>query len=128
MPRHARPRAWHRSPRHRPAAASRQRSNSSGLTAASDEEVHPALTQISGIGPWTADIFMMFCLGRPDAFAPGDLALQIAAQYALEREERLTPDELLEVAERWRPWRSVGARLLWSYYAAIKDARSGQPA
>ena len=52
------------------------------LARASDEEVHAALTQVVGIGPWTADVYIMFCLGRADAWAPGDLALQIAAQRA----------------------------------------------
>lgn len=97
------------------------------LDTLSDAEIHAALTAISGIGPWTADVFIMFCLGRPDAFAAGDLALQIAAQYVLERDERLTGDELLDLAERWRPWRGVAARLLWAYYAAVKEARSGVP-
>lgn len=92
-----------------------------------EPEVHAALTEITGIGPWTADIFIMFCLGRPDGFAPGDLALQIAAQFILERDNRLTAAELEELAERWRPWRGVAARLLWAYYKALKDARSGQP-
>ncbi|MEZ5844529.1 MAG: DNA-3-methyladenine glycosylase 2 family protein [Hyphomicrobiaceae bacterium] len=92
-----------------------------------DAQIHDALTAIPGIGPWTADIFIMFCLGRPDAFARGDLALQIAAQYALTRDARLSADELEALAERWRPWRGVAARLLWAYYKAVKDARSGIP-
>lgn len=92
-----------------------------------DLAVHEALTAISGIGPWTADIFIMFCLGRADAFASGDLALQVAAQWVLEADDRLAPDALLEIAERWRPWRGVAARLLWSYYKAVKDSRSGLP-
>jgi len=98
------------------------------LETMTDDDIHAALTAITGIGPWTADIFIMFCLGRPDAFAKGDLALQIAAQYALARDARLTADELDVLAERWRPWRAVAARLLWSYYKVVKDARSGVPA
>jgi len=92
-----------------------------------DEAVHAALTSISGIGPWTADVFIMFCLGRADAFAAGDLALQIAAQWALERDTRPGADELVEIAERWRPWRGVAARMLWTYYAAVKKVRTGAP-
>jgi DNA-3-methyladenine glycosylase II len=92
-----------------------------------DAAIHEALTGISGIGPWTADIFLMFCLGRADAFASGDLALQIAAQWATGLEERPGPAALLDLAERWRPWRGVAARLLWAYYAAVKDGRSGIP-
>ncbi len=97
------------------------------LTRLSDEEVHTALTAVPGIGPWTADIFLLACLGRPDAFAAGDLALQIAAQYAFELDDRPNAKELLERAETWRPWRSVSARLLWSYYKVVKDRNSGMP-
>jgi DNA-3-methyladenine glycosylase II len=88
---------------------------------ASEQAVHEALTRVSGVGPWTADIFLMFCLGRPDAFAAGDLALQEAVRLALKLEHRPNAAELLEIAERWRPWRGVAARLLWGYYKAIKD-------
>lgn len=93
----------------------------------SEEEVHAALTQVNGIGPWTADIFLMFCLGRADAWASGDLALQIAAQQAFGLSERPGKDELTELAERWRPWRGVAARLLWSYYAVTKEKRQAIP-
>jgi DNA-3-methyladenine glycosylase II len=92
-----------------------------GLDGASNEEVHAALTRVSGIGPWTADIFLMFCLGRADGFAAGDLALQEAAKLVMQLETRPTAQELLEIAERWRPWRSVAARLLWAYYKVIKE-------
>ena len=97
-----------------------------------DAAVHAALCAVKGIGPWTADIYIMFCIGRADAFAPGDLALQIAAQHAAGLEVRPSPAELATMAERWRPWRGVAARLLWSYYAGIKGAvgaaaRPGQP-
>jgi len=96
------------------------------LTDHSDEAIHEQLTRVPGIGPWTADIFIMFCLGRRDAFAAGDLALQVAAQGALALERRPNPVELLELAERWRPWRGVAARLLWAYYPVLKK-RSGAP-
>ena len=86
------------------------------LAGASDEEVHAALTAVVGIGPWTADIYIMFCLGRADAWAPGDLALQIATQQALGLAERPGPDAMTEIAERWRPWRAVAARMLWQFY------------
>ena len=97
------------------------------LDGASDEAVHAALTEVVGIGPWTADIFLMFCLGRADAWAPGDLALQIAAQQAMGLEQKPDKDELLEIAERWRPWRGVAARLLWAYYAVRKQQGSAVP-
>jgi DNA-3-methyladenine glycosylase II len=88
-----------------------------GLAAASDDEIHAQLTALKGIGPWTADIYILFCLARADAWSPGDLALQVAVQDALALEAR--PDQVLmtEVAETWRPWRSVAARMLWCYYA-----------
>jgi DNA-3-methyladenine glycosylase II len=93
-----------------------------GLT---NEDVHAALTAVSGIGPWTADVFLMFNLGRADAFAEGDLALQVAAQMLLGLEERPKPAELTLIAERWRPWRGVAARMLWAYYAVAKTPKAG---
>jgi DNA-3-methyladenine glycosylase II len=88
-----------------------------GLGASSEEAVHAALTALSGVGPWTADVYIMFCLGRADAWAAGDLALQLAAQAALELQERPDAEAMLAIAERWRPWRGVAARMLWAYYA-----------
>jgi DNA-3-methyladenine glycosylase II len=98
-----------------------------GLAAAEDAAVHERLTAVSGIGPWTADIYLLFCLGRADAFAPGDLALQIAVEMGLGLETRPSAKELSEIAERWRPWRGVAARVLWSYYTVAKAQRSGAP-
>jgi DNA-3-methyladenine glycosylase II len=98
-----------------------------GLTAIADDEVHSALTSISGIGPWTADVYLLFCLGRADAFAAGDLALQVAAQHAFGLERRPAPMELLGLAESWRPWRGVAARLLWTYYRSVRATKSGLP-
>ena len=92
-----------------------------------NEDVHAALTRISGVGPWTADVFLMFCIGRADVFAPGDLALQVAAQMAMDLDERPTAKELAAIAKRWKPWRGVAARLLWAYYKVVKDAKSGVP-
>ena len=92
-----------------------------------DDDIHAALTDIPGIGPWTADVFILFCLGRADGWAPGDLALQVAAQHALELDERPDKVRMLELAERWRPWRGVAARLLWAYYAALKQQRTAVP-
>jgi len=91
-----------------------------GLDGASEEQVHAALTEVVGIGPWTADVYIMFCLGRADGWAPGDLALQVAAQRAMGLDERPNADTLKDIGERWRPWRGVAARLLWAYYAALK--------
>jgi DNA-3-methyladenine glycosylase II len=78
--------------------------------------VRETLTAVHGVGPWTADIFLLFCIGRADAFAAGDLALQIATRNALGLKQRPSSEELLAIAERWRPWRGVAARMLWNFY------------
>lgn len=90
-----------------------------------DDAFRADLLRVSGIGPWTADVFQLFCLGKPDAFAAGDLAIQVAAQDAFGLDARPNPDELLKLAENWRPWRAVAARLLWAHYAWLKQGRSG---
>ena len=81
-----------------------------------DAEIVAALTQLKGIGVWTAEIYAMFSLGRADVFAPGDLALQEAAARLFELPARPRERELRAMAEAWSPWRSVAARLLWAYY------------
>jgi DNA-3-methyladenine glycosylase II len=87
-------------------------------------DAHKALVAVKGVGPWTADIFLLFCLGHPDAFAAGDLALQEAAKLALSLKRRPDAARLERIAERWRPLRGVAARMLWAYYRGVK-ARSG---
>jgi DNA-3-methyladenine glycosylase II len=87
-------------------------------------EAHAALCAIHGIGPWTADIFLLFCLGHPDAWPVGDIALQEAARIALGLRKRPDARKLESIGERWRPHRGVAARLLWAYYRAVK-ARKG---
>ncbi|HEV1999550.1 MAG TPA: DNA-3-methyladenine glycosylase [Xanthobacteraceae bacterium] len=84
------------------------------------DAAHTALVAHKGIGPWTADIYLMFCIGHADAFPAGDLALQEAARLAFRKKKRPTAKELERMAERWRPWRGVAARLLWTYYRAVK--------
>jgi DNA-3-methyladenine glycosylase II len=95
-----------------------------GLGALDAEDAHKALVAVKGIGPWTADIFLLFCLGHPDAFPAGDLALQEAAKLALSLKKRPDAARLERIAERWRPLRGVAARMLWAYYRGVK-ARSG---
>lgn len=92
-----------------------------------DASIRERLTTVSGIGPWTSDIYIMFCLGRQDAWAPGDLALQVAAMMAFDLEDRPCAVELEAMAERWRPWRGVAARLLWAYYAVARRPGGGRP-
>jgi len=84
------------------------------------DEAHVALTALHGIGPWTADIYLLFCLGHPDAWPAGDLALREAARLAFTLKARPSAREMEPLAELWRPWRGVAARVLWSYYRAIK--------
>ncbi|MGI9373385.1 MAG: DNA-3-methyladenine glycosylase family protein [Hyphomicrobiales bacterium] len=85
-----------------------------------DDDVARALTAVKGIGPWSAEIYLLSCLGRPDVWPAGDLALQVAAADILGKPERLTREEMLDVGEAWRPWRAVAARLLWAWYAHLK--------
>lgn len=91
------------------------------LEHASPEEVHARLTAIHGIGPWTADIYLLFSLGHGDGFAAGDLAIQEAARHAFGLPARPDAKALAALAEEWRPWRGTAARLLWAYYALIKN-------
>ena len=74
-----------------------------GLGSLDAEDAHKALVKVKGIGPWTADIFLLFCLGHPDAFPAGDLALQEAAKLALNLKRRPDAARLERIAERWRP-------------------------
>jgi DNA-3-methyladenine glycosylase II len=85
-----------------------------------DEAVIARLVALPGIGRWTAEIYAMFSLGRADVFAPGDLALQEAARVLFGLEARPSEKALRAMAEDWSPWRSVAARILWSYYRVAK--------
>ncbi|KGJ15442.1 DNA-3-methyladenine glycosylase family protein [Paracoccus sanguinis] len=90
------------------------------LARAPDEAVIETLVALPGIGRWTAEIYLMFALGRADAFAPDDLALQEAARLLYGLPERPRGRALAALAEPWRPWRSVAARGLWAYYRLAK--------
>ncbi len=90
------------------------------------DEARARLVTIKGVGPWTADIYLLFCLGHADAFPAGDLALQEAARIAYGLPARPGPTELTALAEVWRPWRGVAAKLLWAYYGIVKG-RGGTP-
>ncbi len=91
------------------------------LRIAADDEVIAVLTEVSGIGVWTAEIYAMFSLGRADVFAHGDLALQEAARVLYNLPDRPKEKEMRAIAEAWSPWRSVAARVLWAYYRVAKD-------
>ncbi|EAQ07364.1 DNA-3-methyladenine glycosylase family protein [Yoonia vestfoldensis] len=92
-----------------------------GLHALPNDAVIAQLTQVTGIGVWTAEIYAMFSLGRADVFAPGDLALQEAARVIFDLPDRPRDTALRAMAQAWAPWRSVAARVMWAYYAIIKD-------
>ena len=92
-----------------------------GLRDAPTAEVIAALVAVPGIGPWTAEIYAMFSLGRADVFAPGDLALQEAARLVFDLSERPSEKQLRAMAQAWSPWRGVAARLLWAYYRLAKQ-------
>jgi DNA-3-methyladenine glycosylase II len=91
------------------------------------DDAHAALVRLHGIGPWTADIYLLFCLGHADAWPAGDLALQEAARIGLKLRQRPDAKAITRIAETWRPWRGVAAHLLWAYYKAVKQ-RDGAPA
>jgi len=86
-----------------------------------------SLCAVKGIGPWTAEIYLMFCLGHPDIWPGGDLALQVALQSAHRLDTRPNATECAEIANRWQPWRGVAARLFWAYYALRCKPGSGVP-
>ena len=91
------------------------------LRHATDTQVIETLTAVSGIGVWTAQVYAMFNLGRPNVFAPGDLALQKSARMLFALDARPTPKQLEQIAQAWSPWRAVAARLLFTYYRIAKD-------
>jgi DNA-3-methyladenine glycosylase II len=103
------------------AAACRDGLDLDGLADLPAEEAHRRLTSVKGIGPWTADIYLLFCLGHADIFPAGDLALRNAVADALGRPAPLPVDEIADIATKWAPWRGVAARLFWAYYRARRD-------
>lgn len=91
------------------------------------DEAMATMIAVKGIGPWTAEIYLLFCAGHADIFPAGDLALQEAVRHAHGLEERPADKQLREIAELWSPWRGVAARLFWAYYKTIKDGRDAMP-
>jgi len=91
-----------------------------GLVHVPADDAHRVLTAIHGIGPWTADIYLLFCLGHADAWPAGDLAFQEAVRLVLQLPARPTAPEMGPLAEGWRPWRGAAAYVLWAYYGALK--------
>ncbi len=106
------------------AAACRDGLDLDGLAALPAEEAIAQLTALKGIGPWTADIYLLFCLGHPDVFPVGDLALRVAVADAFGVEAPVPVDELTLIAAKWSPWRSVAATLFWAYYGQRKQKKA----
>lgn len=93
------------------------------LDAASDDDVDRRLTALPGIGPWTATIYRLMVLLRPDAWPVGDIALAQALAEVRGLPVRPTQVELHTAAEAWRPWRAVAARMLWHHYLSVRAER-----
>lgn len=90
----------------------------STLSRMSDEDAKAALVQVKGIGSWSADIYLLMALRRPDIWPASDLALATAVCKLKRLKQRPTPDQLTNIAQAWRPFRSVAARMFWQYYLA----------
>src|SRR6476469_2798841 len=84
------------------------------------DAAHHALTALHGIGPWTADVYLLFCLGHGDAWPAGDIAIQEAVKVGLGLQARPTAKQMAPLAEPWRPLRGAAAHLWWSYYRVLK--------
>ncbi len=89
-----------------------------------DAEARRALMAIRGIGPWSADIYLLMALGRPDIWPRGDLALNKALIAVKHLEARTPAADLAAIADTWRPWRAVAARILWHYYLSVRGQTS----
>ena len=98
----------------------------STLAKCSDTEILTILTNIRGIGEWTAQIYCMFCLGRADLFACGDLALQEAIRDLYKLPQRPSIKETALISKEWSPYRTVAALILWNYYNKIRNRQEGR--
>ncbi len=94
------------------------------LSKMADEDARTELTNIKGIGPWSADIYLLMALHRPDIWPAGDLALATAVRTLKRLRKPPTHDRLLRIASAWRPFRSVAARMLWQYYLSERNGRA----
>lgn len=92
---------------------------------ASDENAQAELVAVKGIGPWTADVYLMFCLGRWDVFPHADIGLSEAYRMITGERKRHPPEKFLKTGEKWRPYRGVAAHMLWSYINAVRDEKRG---
>jgi len=86
-----------------------------------DEEAIEELVAVRGLGRWTAEMFLIFHLERPDVLSGGDLGIRKAIQIEYELEEMPTPEEVVALSERWSPYRSLASLYLWESLAAVPD-------
>jgi DNA-3-methyladenine glycosylase II len=92
-----------------------------------DAEAKASLMEVKGLGSWSADVYLLMALRRPDIWPASDLALAVAVRNLKRLKNRPGPAELTEIAEAWRPFRSVAARMLWQYYLAQRaESRNGK--
>lgn len=98
-----------------------------GLCDLPPKDAMEEMVSIKGIGPWTAEVYLLFSAGHADIFPAGDLALQEAVKQAFNLNERPSDKVTRGIAEQWSPWRGVAARLLWNYYAVMQKGRDGSP-
>ena len=108
------------------AAIAKREIDLDAVAAMEADAAHAALMKLHGVGPWTADIYLLFCLGNADAWPAGDLALQEATRIALGLRRRPDAKRMIKLAEAWRPHRGAAAHLLWAYYRVAKK-REGAP-
>ncbi len=90
------------------------------IEAAENSQIFSSLTAVKGIGPWTAQLYLLTSLGRTDVWPVGDLALQESAKLLFDLKTRPNEKQMLTLAEPWQPWRAVAARLLWSHYRLVR--------
>jgi DNA-3-methyladenine glycosylase II len=109
--------------RHLSEAVAEKRVDLDGLHHLPDIEVKAELIKLKGVGEWTSDIYLLMAMLRPDVMPRGDIALHEAYRRLTEAEKRPGSDEFIKMAEKWRPFRSVAARLLWHYYLSEKAVR-----
>ena len=109
--------------RHLSEAMIEKRIDFEGLHRLTNAEVKSELIKLKGVGEWTSDIYLIMALLRPDVMPRGDIALH-TAWHELSGEARPTSDEFLVIAERWKPYRSVAARLLWHFYLSERRSRT----
>ena len=110
--------------RHLSEAVVEQRIDLTGLHSLPDAEVKIELIKLNGIGEWTSDIYLLMAMLRPDVMPRGDIALHEAYKRLTSADKRPDSQSFIEMAEKWRPFRSVAARLLWHFYLSEKRQRT----